>query len=330
MTEDRALPLNSYPLMCTSDAEEMRASFAHIYGRPGMEFVGRDRALRAVVNHCGLEHIEINYGSYGTELALRFPESRFVSQIFPIRGSAEARVGGQSVTIDTERSVVVSGGAALNISNNADYERLILCIDSKALAQRLTALTGVTVPLRMHHTQDLRAQPARLLRANFMFLVNQLSLDAPMARIVLAEFEQNLMTAFLYANRHNYSHLLERDPPDAAPHDVRLAEAYIEANWDKPFNPDALAAETGVGLRSLFRRFRQSRGCSPIEFLRQVRLCRARETLESPGPAAAVADVAFACGFGSVARFSEDYLRRFGELPSVTLEHAKRAKPSLH
>jgi AraC-like DNA-binding protein len=320
-----ALPLNSFPRVRTSDVEEMRAAFASFYGKPVMELVGRDRSLCAIVNHCQLRHVEINYGSYGTDVNLQFPETSFVSQIFPIKGKGEALVEGKSVTIDCQRSVLVSGSEALNITNNAEYERLILCINSESLTKQLVALTGSSIraPLKMHPAQDFAQRPARLLREHFIFLVKQLSAATPPPSLVLAEFEQTLMVMFLLANQHNYSDLLEKKPSDAALWQVRRAEQYIEANWDKPISLEALAVETDVSARSLFRNFRQGRGYSPMEFLKQTRLCRARQMLQHPAYSTTVTDVAFACGFGDLVRFRNDYFRAFGERPSETLNRSK-------
>jgi AraC-like DNA-binding protein len=328
MMMPRQWPLSAFPLMHTGNVEEIQASFARIYGRPVMEFVGRDHSLRAVVNHCKLQHIELNYGAYAGNVRLHFPESIFVSQIFPTRGSAEAAVQGQSMLIDREHSVSVSGGAPLRITSDLAYERLILCVNSVSLTNQLAAMIGgpVAAPLQVHPWQTLSHLPARLLRENLMFLVDQISRGARLHPLVLAEFEQSVMLMFLRANRHNYSHLLERDPPHVANRDVRLAEEYIEAHWERPISVEALAAQTGVGVRGLFRDFLNCRGYSLSEFARQVRLRNARELLEVDEASVTLESVAAACGFADVARFNREYKRAFGELPSATI--ARRSPPT--
>ena len=213
----RRLPLSEFPLMNTANMEEIKASFERVYGRPVMELVGRDGDFRTVVNHCKLRHIELNYGSYGASLRLQFPESAFASQIFPIKGCGEATMQGRTLSIDKDHSAVVSGGMPFGIASDAAYERLVLCVNSESLTNHLAAMTGylVAAPPMMHASQALSHQPVRLLRVNLMFLVGQMSGTARPHPLVLAEFEQSVMSMFLHANRHNYSHLLERDssPP---------------------------------------------------------------------------------------------------------------------
>jgi len=87
----------------------------------------------------------------------------------------------------------------------------------------------------------------------------------------IAQTEQLLMTLFLCGYRHNYSHLLDREPSDAAPAQVRQAEEYIEANAHRAVTLDDLAGVTGVSAFSLFSAFRKYRGYSPFEFLSEVR-----------------------------------------------------------
>jgi AraC-like DNA-binding protein len=161
-----------------------------------------------------------------------------------------------------------------------------------------------------------------------MFLVDQLGgVDCTIPSLALAELEQSIMVSFLCGNRHNHSHLLDRTATRVAPWQVRRAEDYIEANWDQPITVEALAAATGASARSIFHVFKESRGYSPMAFLKQVRLRQARRMLMMPGPDASVTTVAIACGFSNLGHFAKDYDRMFGELPSVTRNRAKGCRP---
>jgi AraC-like DNA-binding protein len=314
--------LNAYPLVRTDSIEELRAAFDRIIAKPVLQPIGRDRALRAFQNHCQLHHIGASYGSYGTGMHFKFPEPRVFLQIFPIDGKAEVRVNGMDVAIDKNSSAIVTAGTeSFDIVSDAAYERLGMLIESEPMTAKLDAMLGQSVqqPLDVWPEQDYRSPLAHCLRQHFLFLVGQMNIGVSMPPLVITEFEQTLMVMFLYANRHNYSALLERNPPGVASAQVRRAEAFIEANWDKPLRLETLAAVSGVGVRSLARDFRRSRGCTPTEFLRQVRLRRARERLRRPDANTTLAGVAGACGYGSLARFGHDYFRTFGERPEDTL-----------
>jgi transcriptional regulator GlxA family with amidase domain len=83
----------------------------------------------------------------------------------------------------------------------------------------------------------------------------------------------SVMTLFLCGHRHNYSHLLERQPPDASAQQ-RQAEAYIEANAQRTVTLEELAEVTGVSAFSLFSSFKKSRGYSPMTFAARLRAPR--------------------------------------------------------
>jgi transcriptional regulator GlxA family with amidase domain len=167
--------------------------------------------------------------------------------------------------------------------------------------------------------------PATLrLRRLTSFLIEKLSSNHQGIPVVaLVEIEQALMMWFLVGNRHNYSHFLEGRPRFAAPWQVKRAEEYIEANWEQPLTVERLAAATGASARSLFHAFKQSRGYSPMAFLRQVRLQRAWLMLNAADRGVSVTEVAYACGFSNLGHFAGYFRAKFGETPSAVLLRSK-------
>src|SRR5262249_48065879 len=150
--------------------------------------------------------------------------------------------------------------------------------------------------------------------------------DGKVPAAALAEFEQMLLIAFLTANRHNFSDALEREQPRPAPWQVRRVEEYITANWSRPITIEALATAAAASTRSIFKLFRDSRSCSPMAFVKSVRLQHARRMLLQPDDSTSVVSVAFACGFLNAGHFARDYRIAFGELPSATLGAARHRR----
>jgi transcriptional regulator GlxA family with amidase domain len=129
---------------------------------------------------------------------------------------------------------------------------------------------------------------------------------------------------FLMCHRHNYTHLLLREPLPVASSAVRIVEEFVEANWDKPIDVPAMARVANVSARSLFRQFKQDRGYSPADFAKQIRLDRARDLLEQPSQGSSVTQIALRCGFQNPGHFARDFRLAFGELPSETLRKSAR------
>jgi transcriptional regulator GlxA family with amidase domain len=112
-----------------------------------------------------------------------------------------------------------------------------------------------------------------------------------------------------------------RQPPTTW--QVRRAEAYIELHWNEPITVASLARASAASARSIFYHFKNSRGQSPMSFVKQVRLEHAREMLEKSGIGRSVTETAIDCGFGNLGHFAGDYLKRFGERPSDTLKRSR-------
>jgi transcriptional regulator GlxA family with amidase domain len=111
----------------------------------------------------------------------------------------------------------------------------------------------------------------------------------------------------------------------AASWQVRNAEAYIEANWSRPITIEAIAAATGISVRSLFKSFSRSKHGSPMAAVKAIRLRHAHEILRRANPTTTVTATAFACGFQNLGHFAKQYQLLVGELPSVTLARARKA-----
>jgi transcriptional regulator GlxA family with amidase domain len=147
--------------------------------------------------------------------------------------------------------------------------------------------------------------------------------DSEFHPVALAEFEQSIVVAFLCSTQHNYSNWLNQQSTAAAPWQVRVAEEYIEANWDQPLTIEALAIVTGASARTIFHSFKRSRGYTPMDFVKNIRLQHAKAMLAAG--ATSVSDTALLCGFGNFGHFANYYRIKFGELPSRTLKRAKGA-----
>jgi PAS domain S-box-containing protein len=109
-----------------------------------------------------------------------------------------------------------------------------------------------------------------------------------------------------------------RQQSELAPKAIRDVVRHIEANWNRPLSIPEIAREHGVSPRSIHKHFAAS-GITPMNFIKRMRLERARAQLGSPTVKTSVTGVAFACGFTNLGHFARDYRQAFGELPSETL-----------
>lgn len=267
-------PLDNFPAIRTCDVEEAREGLGRIYVKPTLVSPPPDGGFRAVVNECRLQNARLVYASFGAPFGLEFPAADYFLQMLPMRGNGEVLARRGTLPLSAGVGATISPDAGYSVRYGADYEAVILKVDKEALTNKLVAMTGATVnePLRVDPVFDSARPAAKILQQYLPVLANTLSAAvAPLPPWWEKQTEQLLMTMFLCAHRHNYSHLMGDDAPDAAPWQIRHVEEYIEAHWQAPIMLEDLAEVAGVSAFSLFRSFKKTRGYSPLEFAARVR-----------------------------------------------------------
>lgn len=262
--------------MRTRSIEEVRETLARIYAKPVLTPSRGAKALNATMNYCPMNDLRMYYRRYGAAVWLEFPETDYLLQIVPLRGSGELIIRGVGTVLRPDVTVIVPAGTSWMLHCSADYEHLAVRIDPEALTRKLASMVGADIgrPLRMAAHQGPGSPSARLLPQYINSLVNTMSSadnDAALPAWWIAQTEQLLMAMLLCCNRHNYSHLLDEKMPEATPMEVRRAEEFMEANWQHPITLQELAAVAGVSELGLFRSFRQYRDYSPLQFLSRIR-----------------------------------------------------------
>jgi AraC-like DNA-binding protein len=322
-------PLQRYPVFRTTDPDEFRNALLTRFGAIRADVKHRS-SLRAMGNLVQLQDLGLVYGACNFGALVDYPEGDRFRLLTAMTGKCEATIGRNKVTIDGRQSCIISPGQSTGLAVEGSHDWLNIRINSCALERKLACLLGARPNGRFEFEAAVdRNHPQlqnlwRLVR----FFAEQLDAACdPLPTTVLYELEEAILVAFLYANPHTFSHLLDRKARDTVPSHVRLAEQYIEAHWDRAIGIESLVEETGVGARAIFRSFRKTRGYSPMAFARMVRLKEARKRLSAPNAETSVTKVAFACGFGNLGHFARDYRKAFGERPSETLARTAGTSP---
>ena len=105
---------------------------------------------------------------------------------------------------------------------------------------------------------------------------------------------------------------------------VRRAQTYIADHADADISVADIAGAANVTVRALQYGFRRHLDTTPMRYLRQVRLERARRDLSAADPEGddTVTGIARRWGFANHSRFSARYRAAFGEPPSRTLRRS--------
>ena len=205
-----------------------------------------------------------------------------------------------------------------------DSVATIFRFDRQALEAELVDLVDVPIdaPLQFQSTMDVTTQPIRSWCDMAMFIAGERAaggfIDHPK---VVTHVERVLLRGLLLCQPHTYTSHLVDDKRDNRPRHVIDAVRIIEDQPDGSLTAGSIARDVGISARSLQDGFRQHLGVSPMQYLRTVRLRRARAELLAlhPNDPTTVADVASRWGFAHLGRFAQYYRSRYGEPPSRTL-----------
>ena len=99
-------------------------------------------------------------------------------------------------------------------------------------------------------------------------------------------------------------------------HYARVARALntMHANYASPITVEALAEDVNMSVSAFHRAFRQVTFESPLQYLKKVRLVKARDLIATSGSRAN--EAAFKVGYTSASQFSREFKRHFNQSPS--------------
>lgn len=92
---------------------------------------------------------------------------------------------------------------------------------------------------------------------------------------------------------------------------------------DIEFNIDSVAESIGMGRTTFYKKFKSLTNLAPVEFVREMRLKRAKQFLDANGQN--ISEIAYAVGFNSAKYFSTCFKDEYGVSPSEYLK-SKSAK----
>jgi AraC-like DNA-binding protein len=312
-------------MLRTDSPEEAEHFLQSIFGASRFEPAKSQRTFPVQANYKPLKAISLSYCSYDSPVVIHFPEAPFYRKGFLIGGQGKFLADGTDVDIATHNSGIVPPNTRATADYGEQFRQLLLRIETSALHSKLTALIGAPPSREIEFLpSEANDDRAAALRRLVVFVAGEIdSTSGLLPPQVLEELEEAVLLTFLLAHRNNFSDLLEGPARESAPRQVKLAEEFIEANWNAPLTVETIANAVGTSARSVFQSFRQARGYSPMQFAKSVRLKRARLRLQNPSADTTVTGVALECGFHNMGHFAVDYKQQFGELPSETLRLSK-------
>ena len=207
-------PLQRFPVFRTSCSEEFRHTLLTRFGASRAE-MKTPTNLVARGNLVQLQSIGLVYGQSNSGATVDYPEAERFRLLTALIGNGHVAIGKNAITLDADQSCIVSPGQKVALATEASHEWFNLRIDPGAFENKLACLLGARPGRKLEFSPAANRNSPRFqqLWRLIRFFAEQLDATSEqLPPLVLRELEQTILVAFLTANRHTFSHLLERVP----------------------------------------------------------------------------------------------------------------------
>lgn len=323
-------PLSKRRLFQTSELDEARAIVADKFCDHRLNIETRASRFDACHHRAEGHVVSLNYIRYGADVRIDPGElgSFYLVQI-PLAGRADIDNGAGRVETHAGTGSVLNPHRETRMRWHEGCAQLLMQIDARALTQEAERLLGtsmadpVTFETLVDESRPATADWLKKLRTCFD-LTDRDAIFGPDKAATQMRVEKELIGDFLRSQPSNISALIASAPGTAVNTHLRRAMQFIHAHLSKPITVAEIAEAAGTTPRSLQLYFRSEFGLSPMRYLRQQRLSLARRLILQAPQDSALGDIVFQSGFSHFGRFSAEYRKAFGELPSETRQGAGR------
>lgn len=316
-------PLAGHRLAESGDPDLVRAVVGDEFSEHRLSPLSRDVALEARFHGFRLNGAGVYYLEYGTDVRIDPDDlSDFYLVQVPLAGRASISVDSETFVSAPGCACVLQPGRQVSMTVERANQQLFLRVEQESIRHVLRKKLGrePTTPIVFDPQMDLATPGNRTFRDLLRLFVEAIDAATEPYSIALREFEKLLVSQLVLGQPNNYLDELEGGSRSDVPRPIERAAELIEAHAHEPLAVDDIAYAVGIGARSLQDGFRRYYDTTPMAFLRDIRLQRARTELMQADPTTAtVTEIAVRWGFLHPGRFSVVYRRRFGETPSQTL-----------
>ncbi len=327
-TDKKQALLHKFPGFRTTDPEALRQILFDSYNVKHFDCDVRNPEFLVTANWASTKYVKLTSAFCNVSTDIKFEGAPVMRQFFLTDPKSSAGFKFNGKTYDVGRSspsVIVPPDTSFRIVAPAQQESfLALGIDTQELARIARSLLDEDIP-DIDQSANLWAGDDAfnsLRRATMQFArdLDALPVNSPFAADV---FSQTLLIRVVMNSEYFRSRSVK---PTRSPSRSQLSkvEEFLAANWQKGLNINNIADEFGLSVRSVFRHFKELRGTTPHEYIRQLKLSHARDMLEGADENGSVMSIALRCGFQGMGHFAREYRKQFGELPSQTLRKDRR------
>lgn len=319
--------LQNYEVLVSEDQDETMEMLGAFLGPTKLVVQGAPDEFVATFHALRLRDVTLAYLDFHTAVELNIEHTREIYTVhMPMNGMCATRFSdGREMVANTLSAAVVNPGDEVTMNWAFDSPQLIVRVEARAVQRQLARMLGHRGAGEVVFAPEFELAPDPAVR--WHNAVNLLSTEA-MTPLSLVQqgvgggpVEELVITTLLWVQESNVHDQLFGSPRRQTRRFVREAMVFIAENLANPITLEDIAQAAHVSVRSMQQGFRSDLGTTPMAFLRDRRLDRARADLSDAVVTddLTVTDVAERWGFGHLGNFALHYRKRFGESPSQTL-----------
>lgn len=269
--------------------------------------------------HTDISDIALSRISYGNDVRVRSPDLEEIYHIqVVLKGKCQWAFKESHVNLEAGQCILLNPHDRVDLRYSEDCEKIIIKIPKKTLYAGLGNQIA-SIPsdgIQFDHQVSSLSDHVLLIQ-----LMNLIFLEAETDQVENPIFAQygNILATKLFDSFSNNAEVV--DESQQYHRCFSLIDSYIRNNIKAEVTVDDLANLSKVSARTLYNLFSRYKSITPMHYIKQQKLLQVRKVLSGQeGPIRNVTEVALDYGFMHLGRFSNEYKKLFGELPSQTIK----------
>ncbi|MCP4061201.1 MAG: AraC family transcriptional regulator [Pseudoalteromonas sp.] len=282
-----------------------------------------NRTQAAFLNHRNFADCNVSFISYGEQVNIRCFEPRDVYHFqFVVRGECRWRFQDKNIRMLPGQALMVNAHDEVSLSYSDDCEKVIIAVPQALINEICFDKEGSLSLERIIFSSEIIDLSGSIC---FMKLLDALLTEAEDSELLGLEHVERLYCEILIRKllqQFSNNATSKRDLHTIARSYSKIL-AYIEANIRADLSVEELAQVGNVSKRTIYNLFAKYSSMTPKLFIKKAKLRSLHKELTGGKAIRNVTEVALNYGFTHLGRFSSDYRKMFGELPSETFRRRR-------
>lgn len=283
--------------------------------------IGKSESLKASVWHRDFSDVSLSRVTYGGQVRVQSTDLEDIYHLQIVtKGKCYWKLADKDLITQAGEMLLLNPHDKVDLYYSKDCEKIIIKIPKSMIYSSL-ADSAMHVPnggMRFDH-RVWKATDYKCL----MYLLRLIFRESESSQSNFSELAPygSLLSIKLL---DSFSNNIQMSTDVKTHRCFSLIDDFITHNIKDDISVEQLAVLSKISQRTLYNIFTRYKSVTPMNYIKQKKLLHVRKALktkEGEGSCRNITEVALDFGFMHLGRFSSEYRKVFGELPSVTLRN---------